>query len=158
MSSSSLCIPDLKAGKTVKFLRGFPPRDNRISHTLFTGGSYYVPEERMDELRENLEIDRRWNLMPALNEIHTFQFPLMFFFWSTNLITNMAFLLLSVNAMSSFRARMRFRSHTRSTAEGRAERCIPQREVGERTGGEKWRLRILWSDLMQHAAPRFLYP
>ena len=75
-SSSSLCIPDLKAGKTVKFLRGFPPRDNRISHTLFTGGSYYVPEERMDELRENLEIDRRGNLMPALNEIHTVKFPL----------------------------------------------------------------------------------
>ena len=47
-----------------------------LSHTLFTGSSYFVPDEYLSELYNTLGEDLRNGNMPAINEIHTKKFPM----------------------------------------------------------------------------------
>lgn len=49
----------------------------RISHTLFTGGSYFVPDthDEMTKLHEMLDHAYRDGTMPAIQEVHTVRFP-----------------------------------------------------------------------------------
>ena len=60
-----------------KFLERYKPTTGgRLSHTLFTGGMYFVPESRQDELWQELAKAFRKGSMPAIQEVHTVKFPM----------------------------------------------------------------------------------
>lgn len=49
--------------------------NGRLSHTLFTGGSFFVPSIEFDALHALLAKDRAMGNMPAVQEVHTAVFP-----------------------------------------------------------------------------------
>ena len=53
-----------------------PVASGRLSHTLFTGGAYFLPDTKREVLWEKLAKAWMDGTMPAIQEIHTLKFPM----------------------------------------------------------------------------------